>query len=530
MRFFLNTIIFCLFTVTFLTAQVAVKEDPAYEEDYHAYFFKLFNTLRDDVKFDKSKIYNQKDSLELFISDSIRFHNYHSYYHQKSPHACQNRFYKYGYVNSDKETIIPFEYDWVQPRYDSFLLVRKANTAGIINSRGKIITPLSNSVYDIHDNSLIAYKAIGLDSVIIFYNTKGKFLFNVDGYWARRMSDDYVSIGGKNAKFKGIINVNGKWTITPGFYDNVSWVSGDLFCVYKDKKYGIINSGNKVVLPFEYDNIAPADKDQFIVFKDRMSGVVNAKNEVVIPFDSIYIENFGKLYAVRKRRSDLWGLINSKGERILEEKYNINIPYDFKKEEFKKIDSQSCLPVRDPKTQLWGMFRSDGFRVLPIEYSYINNKPNCSSIIIGKKADILSDDFLFAAVDINGKILVPFSGNRLQFIDGSPGLLLSTNTNGLAAFVNARTGEIFTNYEFEGIEPLFPLDNGFVVAKKNWRYALVSPEGKLLTDIVYSGFSPATEKNRLWFSEEIICLGRLEEKLCGITKTGKAIPIKEISK
>jgi hypothetical protein len=257
-----------------------------------------------------------------------------------------------------------------------------------------------------------------------------------------------------------------------------------------------------------------------------MSGVAEINNKLVVPFDSISIKNFGKLYVLCQYRLGLCGLVNSKGERLLEKKYNTNIPWNFEENESKKINPQNALLITDPETGLLGMYRADGLRILPVEYSYINYTQNCNAIIIGKRADGFRDSVLFAAVDLNGKTVVPFSRNQLRLINSSPNLLLSQNPNGLSAFVNAKTGEIFTAHEFEGIDPSFPLTNGFVAAKKNWRCALISPDGKVLTDAVYSGFFPVTEKNKLWFSEEIVCLGRLGEKLYGITKTGKAIPKK----
>ena len=526
-KFILSTIVFFLLADTLLTGQTLVGVRPDYEENHYAYFFKQFNFLREDIKLDKNKVYDKNDSLELFIADSIRFHNNYFYYHQRSPHACQNRFYKSGFVDVDKGIIVPFEYDWVQPKYDSFLLAKKGNATGIISNIGKLVFPFSHGFYHIHDNTLIAFSNIGIDSVILFYDTKRKFLFQINAFFAKRMSENYVSVAGMKGKFKGIVDINGRLVIGPDEYDNVKWIHDDFICAYKNNKFGVIDSKKKVVLPFEYDGISPAENDQFIIYKNGMSGVVNAKNDVVIPLDSIYIENFGKLYVVRKRRSDLSGLVNLKGEQLLERKYNINIQGNSAENEFKRVKPQSVLIIRDPETSLSGMYRADGLRILPVEYSYINYNQDCNAIIIGKKADILSDSFLFAAVDINGKILVPFSRNQLRILDRSPNLLLAKNTNGLAAFVNAKTGEIFTAYEFDEIEPLFPLTNSFIVAKKNWHYALISPDGKKLTDAVYSGFSPVTEKNKLWFPEEIVCLGRLGEKLYGITKTGKAIPAKQ---
>lgn len=526
MKLIFYTIIFFLFNADYLAAQVTEGIAPVSEKKHHTYFFKSSNFLREDIKLNIGKTYSKNDSLQLFISDSIKFHQDHFYYHQQSPHACQNRFYKAGFVNAAGEIIIPFEYDWVQPEYHSFMLVRRGDLTGVINSQGKIITPFRYAFYYIHDTSLIAFRNAGIDSGILFYDKRGKFLFQVNGYSAKRMSKDFISIFRKNEKFKGVIDGNGRWIIEAGIYDNVKWISGDFICALKNGKFGVINSKNTTILPFEYDNIRPAGDNWFIGFKNGLTGVLNANNEVIIPFDSSYIVNFGKLFGIRRYRSAHWGLINSNGDRLLGEKYNINFPGNLDEIEIKKVDLQSILRIEDPSTRLIGAYRADGLKILPVEYSYLDYRPDFDAVIIGKKSDT-ANRFLFSAIDRNGKVLLRFSENQLRHIDYSPNILLSVNTKGAAAFVNARTGEIVTDYEFDGIAPAFPLTDGYVAAKKDWRYALISPEGKKLTDIVYAGFYPATKQNKSWFSEVIVCLGRLGEKLYGITETGKAIPAKQ---
>ena len=246
-------------------------------------------------------MYDKKDTLALFISDSINFHNQNRYIHLQHPHTCQNRFGKVGFINSEDQVVIPFEFDYIQDCYDS------------------------------------------------------------------------------------------------------------LFLTAKKKCWGVIDGKGNVVVPFEYSRISPTTNKQFIVYKNGMSGVVNLKNEFLIPLDSISIYNFGILYFVRRHNSNIMGLMNYKGERILSEKYSLlggGIPFNSGEEGIEEIDSKSTIIIRDVTTWLSGMYRADGIKVVPIIYNYVFHRPENFSILIGKRSESDTNKLQYAAVDINGKFIV----------------------------------------------------------------------------------------------------------------------------
>ncbi len=335
--------------------------------------------------------------------------------------------------------------------------------------------------------------------------------------------DGYVYVTQATSRFKAIADKSGKWIVEPGKYDDVRWIRDGFICAYKNKNFGIVNLQGKIVLPFEYSNIYPANNKQFIVYKNQMSGVVNLKNEFIIPLDSMNIRNVGVFYTLSRYRSDIKGLADQHGERILSENYIMYTPGNPDEDEFKRSGQRTVIIIKDIDTRLMGMYRADGSKILPISYTNINYQQNQHVIIVTKSSEMNAKSYLYAAVDIDGKMIVPFSGNVLSFLTYSPGVLVSTNPDKLSAFVNARTGALFTPYEYDNTGFGITLTNGYVAAKKNWRYALISPDGEKLTDAIYSDFFVPTDKNKLSFDEEIVCMARGNEKLYGITKTGKAI-------
>ena len=110
-------------------------------------------------------------------------------------------------------------------------------------------------------------------------------------------------------------------------------------------------------------------------------------------------------------------------------------------------------------------------------------------------------------------------------IDYSPNILHAVDDSRKAAYINAKTGVAFTMYEYDYgfINDRENLSGGYLAARKNWRFALISPEGKQLTDAIYDGLGKATDKIRAMFAEAIVCTGKRNEKWYGITKEGREI-------
>jgi WG containing repeat len=563
MKAILIYIVFQLLAVNSLTAQISVLvERNDNKIDYAPYYFYFQRALNESKKNTKAPV-DTKDTLALFISDSINFHKWNRYIHLQHPHSCQNRFGKIGFINSEDQVVIPFEFDFIQDRYDSsFLAAKKKNQYGVIDSKGNTVMPFKFSqvvqifnektplfclknfdgkigildkelnpvipfefgAFNIIDSNMLALKKNEEDLFLSFYNKRGEPLFSLNGYKAKERAGKYISIASGYGS-EGIVNKKGKWIVPPDTYASVSWIWDDLFCVPKNNHYGIINAKGKTMLPFEYSRISPTTNKQFIVYKNGMSGVVNLKNEFIIPLDSISIYNFGVLYFVRRHNSNIMGLINSKGERILSEKYSLlggGIPFNSGQEGIEEIDPKSTIEIRDVTTRLSGMYRADGVRILPISYNYVFQRPENSPILIGKRSEPDTSKLQYAAVDINGKFITQFTDNVLSFLPDAPGVILSTNQDKKAAFINARTGDIVTAYEFD-TDYQNKLKNGYIAAKKGWFYAIVLPDGKKLTEAVYRDVYMPTVKNKQWFDEEIVCVVKRNEILLGLTKTGKEI-------
>jgi hypothetical protein len=494
----------------------------------NAYHFRFGNFIREDIRFDKNKVYSKDDTLAIFIADSINFHKKIPFYNENKPHLCQNRFYKFGYLGAGGKIIIPFVFDGIQATYDSLTLTASINNLhGIIDGKGNTIIPFKYySVYTI-DNNLFAVLDKRSDTLLKFYNRKFEYLFSAKGSYAEVFSKDYIKISPLSSSSKStapyIISKQGK--VVPVSLENtISWIDNNFICVYKNQKCGIVDFKNNTLVPFEYVNIGVGCKGQFIVIRDGKSGIIDAKNKIIVPLNDVNITSLIGCYLIENRRSDISQLVDLKGQEILSGHYRISTMNS--KKYLDKVNADELLWVYNTDTRLYGIYNVEGIKIQPVEYNFISThrdiKP-CSSIIIEKKVSPNSENSLHALLDKNGKIIVPLSENKIDFINEIPNLVKSTNADNLCALVNANTGKVLTPYQYENFEHNYKLFSGYLLAKKNYRYALVSPDGRILTEAVYHEFIKATDVTTLSFDEEIIYLARKHERYFGITKDGKEI-------
>ena len=111
------------------------------------------------------------------------------------------------------------------------------------------------------------------------------------------------------------------------FVDTVNCKPGT-YIVKKDDKAGIVDSQGKYILPPEYDDLDGFESGFARVCIDGKWGFMNEHYEIVIPckFDKEYWFGIPECTsaAVNKR----WGVIDSKGEWIIEPQYDLVIALD----------------------------------------------------------------------------------------------------------------------------------------------------------------------------------------------------------
>ena len=524
-----------------------------------SYSFIQREHLRSDLFGNGIRLKTSEDTLNLFISDSVKFHRQYGAEFIKHPHICQNRFYKMGFVGIYNNTIIPFEFEFLRHQKDpKQLLGKKKRWYGLLSETGEIIFPFDFANILNLDRDLYGATKNETDSSIYFYNEKADFLFKAQGSTARILNEKYIVLSNVRSTVTAVYDRTGKQIIPPGIFSFILSIQGDAVCGLKDGKYGVsslagksilpfeysritilgtsnfivmkegkfavLSSKNKLLVPFEYDLILPGVNKQLIARKDRRYGVIGQMNNLLFPFDSLWLQAFGVFYISSTDPTGRKGLINTVTREVIAPKYDIGTPGWDGIERVAEDNTQRIMMISESGSLKKGIYRADGLMIAPVDYNFINWQQDRQVFILGKYGKgYKPEETFYTAVDINGRVIAGPDTNKLSMIDANAGLLLSTHPSGKSAFVNVHSGKVTTAYEYDyaGHESL--LGNGYVVARKNFRFAVISPAGKVLTQAIYERVTQADEAQRTWFDAKVIGIGMRDNKLFGITPEGKEL-------
>ncbi len=260
---------------------------------------------------------------------------------------------KFGLIDSNGKTIMPFKYDdvvydsksqlsavmldgkWgfsdikgnivVNAEYDDVGLygennlapVKKGDKWGYVNKSGKLSIECKFHSASRFSNAGIA--VVEGDDRPYYINEKGEKILDTTYDMLDEFSKNGYAVVSSNEKF-GVINKNGK-VIVDLKYDREFSVDSEGFAVVSlEDKYAILNLKKGEITPFEYDFIMPTtvmynsadiksgfSKAYFIIFLNQL-----------LESHNLFDEN-GIAIAVKNGRA---GLINSKGKIVLEPKFD----------------------------------------------------------------------------------------------------------------------------------------------------------------------------------------------------------------
>ncbi len=262
---------------------------------------------------------------------------------------------KYGFVNEEKEIVIPIQYDAVGGEYDfqhnynvndkevwfpNFLMpVCRNGKWGLIDREGKEVIPL---IYDDVDDS--PFVPISTSREEYYWAKKG------DLYGCVTLSGDVVIpfvyqsrinfYGDEPAKVKK----DGKWgfinrkneTVVPFIYDSTRGFgyNGTLAQVSRNGKYGFIDREGNVRIPLQFDFADDFEGGLAGVVKDGKLGFVDEQGTLVIPYrydvvkssdgdgSNLSLVQFTAPGVSLARLDGKWGLIDKTGKAVTPFKYD----------------------------------------------------------------------------------------------------------------------------------------------------------------------------------------------------------------
>lgn len=335
--------------------------------------------------------------------------------------VCINK--KWGYINTQNEIIIPFIFDRAYPFKNKRATVEIKSKRGIIDTDGNIVIPI------IYDNILDYYSASeNKHSYIVYSNKK------------------YGLIDEEN-------NV-----ILPVIYDELTsaskmFVSKKYIIVKKDNLYGAVKINGELVFPVEYEYIDMLDENTVILEKNNLYALYTMDGKAVVPYSEMPYENMGKGYLLKGiiKKPETLTICDYTGKELVKKgKYCAHRSEN---------DYAVVTKITDKELKDWhyGLVDKNGKTVLKPVYDaidYINN--GYYFFIRGNKKGIIKDgkEVLYIDYDIDVPIYSIADGN-FYFKNKAENIVYIISEEGkpikkISASLIDRIGNLFIVYLPEG--------------------------------------------------------------------------------
>ena len=318
---------------------------------------------------------------------------------------------KYGVLNEKLDTIIPFEYDYINNEYDLFV-VSENDTYGLLNSNGQLVLPINNKRIYSSTNGFKGFSYENNNGSFGFVDEQGKHIISNSPYWIEALSKKYfvVKIEDENyivnkkmkkayeKPIRFVSNTSAKYSV---FYikENENYVAG-LF----DLKKG------KVVLKPQYKSIWVDDKnDLFIVENKNGYYLQNKRFETISDvYEKMYFSK-DKSSLIKVFKNKKYGFLNLDGSLAIDLIYDEAEPF-----------SEGLAAV--VKNGYWGFINSKGETVIDFTFvgkmeSFINNKAKFYKGNITTSG--LYTSFRASFIDKNGKFLIEPYYEELDYVSKS---------------------------------------------------------------------------------------------------------------
>jgi len=395
-----------------------------------------------------------------------------------------------GVIDSAGRIRIPFDYHDIQPVFPYFLVTKDRSarpTWGLLDNNGTVILPMTYEYIGMVDSNLLAARLFN-SKALQFFNRQGEKLFELEGASAKRGFDAHSILIQKANRSNYWADRQGNPIELP-LFEHLKWSDGDYAILSKNGRFGVVNSKGETVVPFQYLGLVPGNKGHFIV-SDTTSrdALLDANGQVLIPPGRGQIIRLGKQegdgYFWRRGWDYESKYYAPDGKTILHDACNVfpltpdyllsntNIPEQY----YERYDWVEVKPTGR------ALYRSNGVQILPPKFKlikYCSERHPLLAFTLEERANGYRD-YGGTAYDLNGKQLLKQRYFSLNFTE-NPRFLTGKITNeGLYGFIDLSAPEK-AEFIFQELERL---PDGPYRARKDGLEMLLSPEGKLLEALV----------------------------------------------
>lgn len=337
----------------------------------------------------------------------------------------------YGFMNLEGKTIIPAQFDVVDPFAEGLAIVSRKGRFGAINRKGSwVISPkfygmsTFESGYSMVSNEAEKIGLIRRDGELIFQekwedigtpseetvwaeDSTGKVMYFdliANPLWDTSflVANDFNNGIAKITTENGVnfIRQNGNFLL-PKFYENVERWNDTVFMAKQNGLWGLVSSQGNVVLPFDYELIGQLKKGKAIaLFVDGLV-YVNKKGEIILDDDfedfpnSISKGSFKNGYAIVVK-NEKYGRIDELGKIVTQLKYD-NLAF-----------GENAILFEEKS--LWGIMDFSNKVILPAQFEAVE--------IVGNNYFIVSKNGFLGVVNAQGNEIIPLEFNRIKSLGG----------------------------------------------------------------------------------------------------------------
>lgn len=380
---------------------------------------------------------------------------------------------KWGLINRQGKVIVKPQYDNISYFRNGLAQITQEEKIGWIDTMGKVILPpIYRSGWQYVDQLLFAETEKGWG--LIDYNGKEV----IPHQYA-----DIRNMYGKTACIKegdkwGLIDSTGRIIIAPE-YDEMYVLDRTVFSCSKDGLLGLLKSDGEILLPPKYKEMLKLDSNRMLVKTEMGWGLVNYQGNEIIPprYERLHLV-FKDTYAATTANDSLY-LIKASGE-ILYASYGQLISESVS---WRLPETVTIIKSKDGRS--YGLINKKGEIVLEPYYDYINPFGTSSHTEVGKGK-------LYGIIDTLGNEIVPPIYDRRILLTSHIYLLERGRQYGL--FLGHKKSYIPPIYDAIGL----PDARSWVTVKKGNRWGWVDEDGKEVIPIHFDAVSPFDETDRAW--------------------------------
>ena len=431
-----------------------------YKQDWHWGAYTLQGKIICEPIYDHI-VYVANNLIKVGM-DGKDYESYNDYYWEDGERYDFPNYNKYsiinwGLINNNGNEILPLEYRAIADKVtDGLLEIRSNKRIGYVDATGQILLePTYKSVGEFVDGYAVVSK------VSYYYDENG------------RDREGFV-YGVINSQFKEII---------PCVFDSIEYeveigrFKTDVGYKTIDGRYVAVVDGKELFVDKKYKycktfgdtcSIAVCVADRHVKY-----GLIDKQSNDILPpiFSRLdLIEN--ELY--KFKINDLYGLVTSKGNIILQNKYNGIGKFE---------DNLACVQVNVLSKKLYGFIDFSGNEILPPSYEFIGRRHHKYAVVMKNN--------LWGLFDIENHQLKIFP--NVSFLGPCMENLCNINVGGICDINSKKTtGGLWGYISVDGeivIEPIYEqaygFSDGMAAVKLNGKWGFINSEGIIVVPCEY---------------------------------------------